>query len=245
MRTLSVVIPFLNEENTILNVLDEVISTQIDNYNFEIILVNDWSTDTSVDIINIFITKYKWNYKISLLDFKINNWKWYAMKKGIEKSTGDLIIIQDADMEYAPSDYIKLIHHLESKNLDFVYGSRILWVYKYKNSYTSKMFLFGWLLVSIVTSVLTFKKVTDEPTCYKLFTKKLKKYLLLPEENWFEWEPAITMILLRKKYNYWEFPIHYYPRDVAHGKKINWKDWVKAILILLKWRFKNINIWKN
>ena len=126
MKILSVIIPFLNEENTILNVLERVTSTIINDYNFEIILVNDWSNDKSVEKINAFISNYKWNYSISLLDFSKNSWKWFALKKWIEKSCWDLIIVQDADMEYSTDDYKPLINHLEKNNLDFVYGSRIL-----------------------------------------------------------------------------------------------------------------------
>jgi len=92
-------------------------------------------------------------------------------------------------------------------------------------------------LVSVITSILSFKKVTDEPTCYKLFKKDLKEILLKPIENWFEWEPAITILLLKKWYKYWEFPIHYSARNFEEWKKINWKDWIKAIFTLLKYRF--------
>lgn len=245
MKTLSIIIPFLNEENTILHILKDVMKVSLDKYTFEIILVNDGSSDSSVEKINSYISNYKWKYKIRLLDYSENKWKWFALKQWIEKSSWDLIIVQDADMEYTPDDYKWLIAYLERHKKDFVYWSRILWVYKYKNHYSNKIFLCGGLFVSIITSLLTLKKITDEPTCYKLFKKELKPFLLLPEENWFEWEPAITMILLRKKFSFWEFPIHYFPRDVAHWKKINWKDWVKAIIILLKWRFKKINIWKK
>ncbi|MCH2188363.1 glycosyltransferase family 2 protein [Candidatus Gracilibacteria bacterium] len=239
---LSIIIPFLNEQETIGEVLQQVTSTVIEGYNFEIILVNDGSDDQSVNIIQDFIAQYTGDYKIQLINFAKNSGKGFALKAGIAKCEGDLILIQDADMEYTPRDYAPLISHLNKNKLDFVYGSRTLGIKKFANHYSNKVFLFGGLLVSIVTSVLTFTKMTDEPTCYKLFSQKTKDYLLLPPENGFEWEPAITMILLRKKFRYGEYPIHYFPRDVAHGKKINWKDGVKAIMTLIVWRFKKIQL---
>ena len=242
---LSIIIPFLNEENTIEEVLLQVTTTFIEWYDFEIILVNDGSNDQSVEIIKNFTSEYTWKYRIRLIDFVRNSGKWFALKAWIAKCEWDLILIQDADLEYTPKDYQPLIWYLRKNKLDFVYGSRTLGIKKFSNHYSNKVFLFWGLLVSIVTSVLTFTKMTDEPTCYKLFSKKIKDYLLLPQENGFEWEPAITMILLRKKFKYWEYPIHYFPRDKAHGKKINWRDGIKAIVTLFVWRFKNIDIWKK
>jgi len=95
-------------------------------------------------------------------------------------------------------------------------------------------------MVSWLTTLLSLKKVTDEPTCYKMFDKKLKEYLLFPKENGFEREPAITMLLLRKWFKYVETPIHYIARKFDEGKKINRKDGIKALLTLIKRRFKKI-----
>ncbi len=242
---LSIIIPFLNEEHTVEEVLEKVTSTFIEWCNFEIILVNDGSSDRSVEIIHQFISNYSGTYSISLLDFETNSWKWFALKEGIKKSSGDFILVQDADMEYTPDDYTPLLSYLQKNNLDIVYGSRTLGIKKFKNHYSNKVFLFGWLLVSVVTSILTLKKVTDEPTCYKLFSAKLKDFLLLPPENGFEWEPAVTMILLRQGFKYWEYPIRYLPRDAEHGKKINWKDGIKAIATLFIWRLRPITLWKK
>jgi dolichol-phosphate mannosyltransferase len=240
MKTLSIIIPFLNEENTIISLLEVVNKLFIDNLNIEIILVNDWSRDSSKEKIESYIFNYSWKKSFKVLNFEKNKWKGFAVKEGIKKSTGDYIIIQDADLEYDPMDIPKILECMQEKKLDIVYGSRILWIKKYNNKYSNKSFLLWGMLLSFITTIFTCIKVTDEPTCYKLYNAELKKYLLFPEENGFEWEPAVTMLLLRKKKKYWEYPIHYFPRDFEHGKKIWWKDGVKWIYTLIKWRIKNI-----
>ncbi len=234
MKKLSIVIPFLNEENTITEMLNSVISVDLSHlwYEKEIILVNDWSTDKSEEKIKPFL-----NENVRYLKNDKNMWKGYSIKRWFSESNWDLMIIQDADQEYDPNDYKPLIELIEKEWLDFVYWSRITWMKKYENSYSTASFLLWWLLVSFITTILTFKKVTDEPTCYKLYRKNLTQLLISPKENWFEWEPAATMLLLRKWFKYWEYPIHYHARKVTEGKKIKWKDWVKAIWTLIKWRF--------
>lgn len=238
MKKLSIIIPFLNEEKTIKQILDKVISVNLQSLWFtrEIVLVNDWSTDNSETIIKEFIDKNEWNIEFKYIKYWVNKWKWYACKQWIESSTWDYFLIQDADLEYTPNDYINLLNNIEKNNLDFLYGSRILWLDKFNNTYSTKTFLFGWLLISILTSILTLKKITDEPTCYKLFRANLRDILIYPKENWFEWEPAITMLLFKKWYKYGEEPINYLARKFDEWKKINWKDWVKAIYTLFKRR---------
>lgn len=241
MKKLSIIIPLYNEEKTVGSVLDEIVKVWEDlkknNIWIEVIISNDGSTDNSVKKVNDFIVN-KDNF--ILIDNKINHWKWFAVKEGVKKSTWDYIIIQDADLEYNPSDYLSLIKEFESKKLDFLYWSRILWIKKYKNTYSTFSFLLWWLLVSMITSILTFKKITDEPTCYKLFKWDLKKLLVCPNENGFEWEPAVTMLLFRKWYKYGEYPIHYKARKPEEWKKIKFSDWFKAIYTLFKWKFKKI-----
>ena len=137
---LSIIIPFLNEQETIGEVLQQVTSTVIEWYNFEIILVNDGSDDQSVNIIQDFIAQYTWDYKIQLINFAKNSGKWFALKAWIAKCEWDLILIQDADMEYTPRDYAPLISHLNKNKLDFVYGSRTLGIKKFANHYSNKVF---------------------------------------------------------------------------------------------------------
>lgn len=239
MKKLSIIIPFLNEEKTIEGTLDKVVSVDLLSLNFtkEIILVNDGSNDNSEKIILDYIVNNWEKAEFQYIEYGRNYWKWYACKEWFKKATWDYFIIQDADNEYTPSDYKNLLEKLESRQLDFLYWSRILGLDEFKNTYSTKTFLFWWLVVSILTSILTFTKVTDEPTCYKLYKKELRDLLVLPKENWFEWEPAITVLLLKKWFKYWEEPINYTARNFKEWKKINWKDWIKAILTLFKRRF--------
>jgi len=207
---------------------------------FEIILVNDGSSDNSLVCIQDYIDKYTWKNTFKIIDYGQNKWKWFAVKQWIETSSWEYIIIQDADLEYNPQDIKGLLTFMKNESLDFVYGSRTLGIKKYSNHYSSISFFLWWALLSCITSIITWTRVTDEPTCYKLFHSSLKQYLIYPDENWFEWEPAITVLLLRKKASYGEYPIHYSPRDFAHGKKIWWRDGIKWIYTLCKWRIKNI-----
>lgn len=239
MKKLSIIIPFLNEEKTIKLLLDRVLSVDLTLLGFkkEIVLVNDGSTDNSENIILDYIKINSNNTEFKYIEYWKNYWKWYACKEGFKVATWDYYIIQDADLEYNPADYVKLLSKIEIKNYDFLYWSRILWLEEFKNTYSTKTFLLWWLLVSVITSILTFTKLTDEPTCYKLFNANLRDILIYPKENWFEWEPAITILLLKKWYKYWEEPINYSARKFDEWKKINWKDWIKAIITLFKRRF--------
>jgi len=242
MKVLSIIIPLYNEEWTIISILEEILQIwkelKSKDIWLEVIISNDWSTDNSANKVKEFIANKP---EFVFIDNEVNRWKWFAVKQGVSNSKWDYIIIQDADLEYTPADYICLIKELERKELDFIYGSRILWIKKYGNTYSTFSFLLGWLLVSFITSFLSCTKVTDEPTCYKMFRWNLKSLLICPKENGFEWEPAITMLLFRNWYKYWEYPIHYKARKPEEGKKIKWIDWLKAIITLFKRRFKKIN----
>lgn len=231
---LSVIIPVYNEEKTVCELLKKVISAKF-SQNMEIIIVNDGSKDNSEKEIKGFISKYK-NKDIKYFSQK-NGGKGSALKLGFSKATGDIFIIQDADLEYDPNDYEKLIKPIMSGKTKVVYGSRLKGKF---NGYSHLSFFIGGLLVTIATDILYFAKLTDEPTCYKVFHKDLKSILINADGNKFEWEPEITAKILRKKYEIAELPINYYPRSIKEGKKINWKDGVSAIITLLKWRFKKI-----
>jgi len=232
---LSIIIPAYNEEKTILKTLEEVVAVTLP-VDKEIIIVNDGSTDGTEQIIENSIKKFP-ESNIKLLSKK-NGGKGSALKEGMRKSTGDIIIIQDADLEYDPNDYSKLIKPILEKKAKIVYGSRI----KNKdNKYSHISFLIGGIGVTLATDVLYGVFFTDEPTCYKVFHSDLKDILVNAEGNGFEWEPEITAKIIRKGYKIKEIPINYYPRTKKEGKKIKWSDGVKAIETLLKWRFKKIN----
>lgn len=242
MSKLSIIIPVYNEEKTLKELAEKVIAVDLSKvgYTKEILFVNDWSKDRSEDIIKEIVEENN-TVDIKYIKNVKNSGKGFSLKEGFKNADGDLMIVQDADLEYFPEkDYIPMIEAYEKTKSDIVYGSRTLGAKKFGNNYSSKSFLLWGLLVSWMTSILSFKKVTDEPTCYKMYTKKLKQYLIFPQENWFEREPAITMLLLRKRFSYHEIPIHYHARKFAEWKKINWKDGVKALRTLAKRRFKKL-----
>ncbi|MDD5213790.1 MAG: glycosyltransferase family 2 protein [Candidatus Gracilibacteria bacterium] len=237
-KKLSIIIPFLNEEKTIKQILQKIVNLKNLNLEKEIILVNDGSSDNSKNIINEFISKEYENTSFIYIENETNKGKGYSLKEGFKKSTGDYLIVQDADLEYNPEDYSKIIKKLEQENLDFVYGSRTRGYFENGFRYSYLSFLFGGLVISFLSSLATLKIITDEPTCYKLFKSSLKDLLIVPTENGFEWEPAITVFLIKKGFKYSEVPISYFPRKSSEGKKIKWIDGVKAIQTIIKRRIK-------
>ncbi|MEM0465341.1 MAG: glycosyltransferase family 2 protein [Candidatus Pacearchaeota archaeon] len=223
---LSIIIPVYNEEKTIkeLIFLVKKVKLPIDK---EIIVVDDCSKDNSLKIIK----KIK---GIKLITHKKNQGKGAAVKTGIRHSTGDIIIIQDADLEYDPNEYVQVIKPILDNKAEVVYGSRIL---KKENKKSSIFFYFGGRFISFLSSILVFRKITDEPTCYKAFKSDIIKNIKI-DGNGFEWEPEITIKLLKQKnLRYIEVPISYKPRAVDEGKKIKFKDGFIAILTLFKYRF--------
>ena len=231
---LSVIIPVYNEEKTVAELLKKVVSAKF-SQKMEIIIVNDGSKDKSDTEIKKFIQNHK-NKDLKYYR-KENGGKGSALKYGFSKATGDIYIIQDADLEYDPNDYEKLIKPILSGKTKVVYGSRLKGKF---HGYSHLTFFLGGILVTLATDILYFTKLTDEPTCYKVYHKELKSLLVNAEGNKFEWEPEVTAKILRKKYKIIELPINYYPRTIKEGKKINWKDGLSAIWTLLKWRFKRI-----
>lgn len=149
-----------------------------------------------------------------------------------------MYVIQDADLEYDPHDIVAMLHNLEKKNLDVCYGSRTRGYSKYGTNYSTLGFMFGGLTVSFLTSLLAFRLVTDEPTCYKMYRSKCRNILLSAKENDFAWEPAVTIMVLKHGFSYGEIPIHYYPRKQTQGKKIKLKDGRLAIKTLFVYRAK-------
>jgi glycosyltransferase involved in cell wall biosynthesis len=233
IKRVSIVIPAYNEEKTIEKILKKVLNVKLP-LEKEIIVVNDGSTDRTREIVEKFIKGHP-NENIRLINKK-NGGKGSALKLGIKHSTGDIIIIQDADLEYDPNDYPKLIKPILEGKAKVVYGSRLR---KIGNRFSHSSFLIGGLVITLFTNLLYFTFLTDEPTCYKVFHKELKDILINAEGDKFDWEPEVTAKILRRGYKIYEVPINYYPRTLKEGKKIRWKDGVDAILTLLKWRFKN------
>ena len=228
---LSIIIPVYNEKNSILELVSRVKKVNLGKIQKEIIVVDDFSSDGTREILK------KIN-DIKLLFHEKNCGKGAALKTGIAKSSGDIIIVQDADLEYVPEEYGKLIKPIIDGKTKVVYGSRIL---KKENPKGKLLFYLGGQAVTIFTNLLYGSRLTDEPTCYKVFHKDLKSILVGAEGDHFEWEPEITAKFLRKGEKILEIPISYDPRGKDEGKKINSNDGIQALWTLLKWRFKKIN----
>ena len=234
-KKLSVIVPVYNEEKTVVSLLDRVIHSGV-SIPVEIIIVNDGSTDSSPELIQSWISKQKNPEKIVFLNKK-NGGKGSAVKAGIQASTGDVVIIQDADLEYDPRDYEACIQPILSGECKVVYGSR---EEENRNRlYSSPSFYLGGLLLTFWINLLYNANLTDEPTCYKTFDGPLIRSLPIDGDK-FEWEPEVTAKLLRMGFEIREVPVAYYPRKIAEGKKIKWKDGVQGLRTAFRWRFASL-----
>ncbi len=230
---LSVIIPTYNEALTIIQILEKIIEAELPNeIEKEIWVIDDCSTDDTEKRTEGFIALHP-EISIKFLKLKKNRGKGYAVRTGIGHATGDIIIIQDADLEYDPNDYSALLQPILSGEYQVVYGSRLL---NKGNRYSSRIFYWGGKFISLVTSWLFGHRITDEPTCYKMFDAALLKSIPLTY-NRFGFCPEITSKLLKKGYKIKEVPISYYPRSHKEGKKIKWQDGLEAVIILIKNRF--------
>jgi len=235
---LSIIIPVYNEEKTLLKLLKKVEEVNLPSFKGkviekEIILVDDCSKDKSREILKKIEKKHK------VLYHKKNMGKGTALRTGLEHITGDIILIQDADLEYNPEDYPKLIKPILEGKTKVVYGSR----FKSKKGHFKKMHLTymlhsvgNWGL-TLITSILFFTKLTDMETCYKVFTKDVLNKIGKLRAKRFDFEPEITAKILKKGFKIKEVPINYYSRDFSEGKKITWRDGIKAVWYIIKYRF--------
>ena len=234
MNKLSIIIPCFNEEKNIENILNKVWKVELKGIEKEIIVVDDCSSDSSRTILNN-------NKKIidKILVHEINKGKGAALRTGIEYATGDYIIVQDADDEYDPGEFSRLLQPLINNDCDVVYGSR------FKNKKYDKGYRLNRLANRFLTSfsnLFTKYKLTDMETCYKVFKRDIIKKLTL-EENRFGFEPEITAKLSKIGAKIIEVPIEYKPRTKAEGKKINLKDGFRAIYCIIKYRW-GVRIWE-
>ena len=226
MNKISILIPVYNERNTLLEILKQVEAVDF-GLDKEIILIDDFSTDGTKEL-------YKdLNYKI--LYHEKNMGKGAALRTGFNAATGDIIIIQDADLEYNPADYKPLVELIKNNEADVVYGSRLA-----DTRNQGKFLLLSYLAnvtLSFMTRILYGTFLTDMETCYKAFRADFIKGITI-ESNRFDFEPEITAKILKKKARFREIPISYNARQESEGKKITWKDGVQAIFTLLKYLFK-------
>ena len=228
-KKLSIIIPVYNEKKTIKQILLKI--NKLRKINKEIIIVDDASNDGSLEII-------KKNKKLfsKLIIHKTNKGKGGAIKSARKYITGDIVIIQDADLEYNPKDYQKLLNCIKNGN-NVVYGSRVKGQKRYLlKNFSSFMRIFYNHVLTMLSNILNNQNLTDAHTCYKMFrTNIFLKFKL--EENDFSFCPEITTKLGKKKINIEEVAISYIGRDYDSGKKIKLIDGVKAINTLFKYRF--------
>jgi len=228
---LSIIIPVYNERETIKELINKVEGVNIGKIEKEIIIVDDFSKDGTREILQELVK----NKKIKLLFHDKNYGKGHAIKSGLKVAKGDIILVQDADLEYNPNEYNKLIKPIIENKAKVVYGSRIL---NKGNGYSSLLFYIGGRAVTAITNILYNSRLSDEPTCYKVFRKDVIDGIKIEGER-FEWEPEVTAKILKKGIRIAEVPISYNPRGKEKGKKINWKDGIIAIWTLIKYRFRD------
>jgi glycosyltransferase involved in cell wall biosynthesis len=234
MKKLSIIIPCYNEEKTIIPLLISINKVQLtDGIEKEIVIIDDKSSDNSISIINKYNEEN--DNKIKLLINEKNCGKGYSIRKGINECNGDYIIIQDADLEYSPSEYNKLLGPILNNFADVVYGSR------FKGGDPHRVLFFwhsiGNKILTFLSNISTNLNLTDMETCYKLFKRDIIKKIQL-KENRFGFEPEVTAKISKiKNIKIYEVGISYNGRTYDEGKKINWKDGFRAIYCIIKYSF--------
>lgn len=233
IQKLSIIIPAFNEEKTIVQVLEIVSNLKlVHNIEKEILVINDFSSDRTRELTEEFIVSHP-ESGIKLFNQQVNQGKGAALHYGIKQASGDYLIPQDADLELDPKDINKLLEKAIKEKLQVVYGSRFLQAENpNKNaSYFANQFL------TKLSNLCCGWRITDMETCYKLMDSTIAKRLILKEKR-FGFEPEITAKLAKlKAVKYGEVPVAYEFRTYEEGKKIGWKDGIKAIFCILKYSF--------
>lgn len=230
---LSIIVPAFNEEKTIGQVLEKLVEIHLpQNISREILIVNDCSTDNTENEVQSFLAKNE-NDNIQYLKHEINQGKGAALHTGIKAASGDYIIVQDADLEYDPQEFNLLLKPILDGYADVVYGSRFMGGLPHR-------ILFFWhslgnQFLTFLSNMFTNLNLTDMETCYKLFDAKMLKSLDLKEKR-FGFEPEVTAKISKiPKVRIYEVGISYYGRTYEEGKKIGWKDGVRAIYCIARY----------
>lgn len=234
INKISIIIPCYNEEATVLDLLDAVNASSVP-FEKEIIVVNDCSTDDTRKKLEEFNN----SNDIRIFDHEVNQGKGAALKTGISQATGDVVIIQDADLEYDPDEYINLLQPFIDGVADVVYGSR------FKGAHAERILYFwhsmGNRFLTLLSNMMTNLNLTDMETCYKVFRRDVIQAIDITEKR-FGIEPEITAKIAawKPRLRIYEVGISYYGRTYEEGKKIGWKDGVAAIWCIIKY-----NTWGN
>jgi glycosyltransferase involved in cell wall biosynthesis len=222
---LSVVMPVYNERDTIQEIIPRVLAVPV---RIELIVVDDGSTDGTRDLLKALEPQFKFK----LIFQEKNGGKGAALRRGFQEVSGDLVVIQDADLEYSPEEFPDLISLICQGRADVVYGSRFIGRHR--------VFLFthyaGNRLLTLVTNILYNTMLTDMETCYKVMRTEVLRSMAL-QSNGFGIEPEMTAKIFKRGYRVYEVPITYDGRGYEEGKKITWRDGLVALWVLLKYRF--------
>jgi glycosyltransferase involved in cell wall biosynthesis len=223
---LSVIVPVFDERNTVVEILRRMRAVELP-VDLEVIVVDDGSTDGTRDVLRQLADS-----TVRVVNHQANRGKGAAIRTGLEHVTGDLVLVQDADLEYDPEDWPKLITPMLRGKARVVYGSRF-------TGERRNMLFLHWVgnrFLSLITNVLYNTTLSDMETCYKLFDRKLLDGITIRASR-FEFEPEVTAKILRQGIRIYEVPISYTGREFDEGKKITWRDGFVALWTLVKYRF--------
>ncbi|PIR66446.1 MAG: glycosyl transferase [Parcubacteria group bacterium CG10_big_fil_rev_8_21_14_0_10_36_14] len=227
---LSIIVPIYNEEKTILKILERIDAVDLGDIEKETVLIDDFSTDSTRDILKSLENRYRVFYQ------EKNQGKGAALRRGFKEATGDIFLIQDADLEYSPGEYPKLLEPILSGRADVVYGSRFIGGGSHRVLYF--WHLLGNKFLTLLSNMFTNLTLTDMETCYKVFVKKVIETIgPTLQSNRFGFEPEITAKIAKNKFRIYEVGISYSGRTYEEGKKINWKDAISALWCIIKFNF--------
>lgn len=225
--TLSVVVPVYNEAATLRTIVQRVLEVPVD---LEIVLVDDGSGDDTPRIADELAAADR---RVRAFHLPSNRGKGAAVRRGIAEARGDVVVIQDGDLEYDPRDFVPMLEAMQRLDTPVIYGSRRL---RWRSASVQASYYWGGVVVTWLTNVLYGTRLSDEPTCYKMWRRDLIQSIPL-ESDGFEFCPEVTAKVLRRGIAIPEVQIHYHPRTAAEGKKIRWRDGVRALWTLLRYRF--------